>query len=188
MPETQSLKRLRFSTGQVLTVESLNLEQQYFREKLKRHNRILHGFGIVSGLKVSVQAGQIIVEPGLALDCEGNELVVLSAETVVVATATDALGAAYVCVRYVETETDEVPVVPLEPVTTSAENGTEASTITEGVAIEVTPDNCNRSHRHLRARWLACGKSHALTIAKVKHTMHGWRVERGYRPPMIKSP
>ena len=184
MPETQSLKRLRFSTGQVLTAE--NLEQQYFREKLKRHNRTLHGFGIVSGLKVSVQMGQIIVEPGLALDCEGNELVVLSAQPVVDSPAIDALRAVFVSVRYVETETDEIPVVPNEPATTSIENCTEPSTITEGVAIEVTPDNCNRSHRHLHARWLACGKSHALTIAKLKHTVRGWCVERGYRPPMIK--
>ncbi|HEV2828127.1 MAG TPA: hypothetical protein VGW76_11045 [Pyrinomonadaceae bacterium] len=184
MFETQSLKRLRFSTGQVLTAENLELEQQYFREKLKRHNRTLHGFGIVSGLKVIVQAGQIIVEPGLALDCEGNELVVPGSQTD--APDTDALRAAFVSLRYVEMETDEIPVVLNEPATTSIENCTGPSTITESVAIEITPDNCNRSHRHLHARWLACGQSHALTIAKLKHTVRGWRVERGYRPPMIK--
>jgi hypothetical protein len=186
MDELQSLKRLRFFTGQVLTADSLELEQQYFREKLKRHNRTLHGFGIVSGLKVSVQLDQIIVEPGLALDCEGNELVVPGAQTVVVPPTTDGLRAAYVCVRYVEAETDEIPAVPNEPAITSTENASEPSTITEGVAIEVAHDNCNRSHRHVRARWLACGNSHALTIAKLKHTAQGWRVERGYRPPMIK--
>jgi hypothetical protein len=186
MPETGSLKRIRYFTGQVLTVESLNLEQQYFREKLKRHNRTLHGFGIVSGLKVSVQPGQIIVEPGLALDCEGNELVVTSAQAVVAPPATDGLRSAYVCVRYVEAETDEVPAVPNEPAITSTEKVTEPSTITEGFAIEVVQDNCNHGHKHLRARWLACGKSHALTIAKLKQTVQGWRVERGYRPPMIK--
>jgi hypothetical protein len=186
MDELQSLKRLRFFTGQVLTADSLELEQQYFREKLKRHNRTLHGFGIISGLKVSVQLDQIIVEPGLALDCEGNELVVPGAQTVVVPPATDGLRAAYVCVRYVEAETDEIPAVPNEPAITSTENASEPLTITEGVAIEVAHCNCNRSHRHMRARWLACGNSHALTIAKLKHTAQGWRVERGYRSPMIK--
>jgi hypothetical protein len=185
MSETQSLKRLRYFTGQVLTAESLELEQQYFREKLKRHNRTLHGFGIVSGLKVGVRPGQIIVEPGLALDCEGNELVVPGAQTVGVAPATDRLRSAYVCVRYVESQTDEIPAVPNEPATT-IENVTRPSTITEGFAIEVAHDNCNQGHRHLRARWLACGEPHALTIAKLKHTVRGWRVERGYRPPMIK--
>lgn len=186
MVKSQSLKRLRFFTGQLLTAESLELEQQYFREKLKRHNRTLHGFGIVSGLEVNVQSGQIIVEAGLALDCEGNEIVISSARPVVVASTTDGLRPAYVCVRYVEEETDNVPALPDEPTTTSTENGAKASTITEGLAIEIAHENSNRGHRHLRARWLACGEPHALTIAKLKHSSQGWRVERGYRPPSVK--
>jgi hypothetical protein len=189
MAESQSLKRLRFFTGQVLTAESLELEQQYFREKLKRHNRTLHGFGIVSGLEVSVQSGQIIVEPGLALDCEGNELVLSSSRRVVVASTADGLRPAYVCIRYVEEETDYVPALPDELTATSTtltENSARASTISEGLEIAISHENSNRSHRHLRARWLACGEPHALTIAKLKHSSQGWRVERGYRPPTIK--
>lgn len=185
MDELQSLKRLRFFLGQVLTAESFELEQQYFREKLKRHNRILHGFGIVSGLKVSVQSGQIIVEPGLALDCEGNELVVSSVQTAVIAPTTDGRQSAYVCVSYVEELTDYIPLAN-EPVAASTENGSVPSTITERVAVILAPENSNRGHRHLRARWLACGKPHALTIAKLKHNSQGWRAERAYRPPMIK--
>ena len=185
MDELQSLKRLRFFLGQVLTAESFELEQQYFREKLKRHNRLLHGFGIVSGLKVSVQPGQIIVEPGLALDCEGNELVVSSVQTVVTAPTTDGHQSAYVSVSYVEELTDCIPLAN-EPVAPSTENGLAPSTITERVAVALAHENSNRGHRHLRARWLACGKPHALTIAKLKHSSQGWRAERGYRPPMIK--
>jgi hypothetical protein len=184
MDELQLLKRLRFFPGQVLTAESFELEQQYFREKLKRHNRTLHGFGIVSGLKVIVQSGQIIVEPGLALDCEGNELVVSSTQTVVAAPTTDGRQSAYVCVSYVEEPTDDIPQAN-EPAA-STENGSAPSTITERVAVVLAHENCNRGHRHLRARWLACGKPHALTIAKLKPSSQGWRAERGYRPPMIK--
>jgi hypothetical protein len=185
MAESQSLRRLRFFTGQLLTAESLELEQQYFREKLKRHNRTLHGFGIVSGLEVSLQSGQIIVKPGLALDCEGNELVIESARPVVVPSTTDGFQGAYVSVRYVEEETDFVPAVH-EPMATSDENGPKASTITERSEIETVHENSNRGHRHVRARWLACGEPHALTIAKLKHGSQGWRVERGYRPPRVK--
>ena len=185
MDESQPLKRLRYVLGQLLTAESLELEQNYFREKLKRHNRTLHGFGIVSGLKVKVQSGQIIVAPGLALDCEGNELVVPSRQTVAAATTTDEQRSVYVSIRYVEELTDEIPIAQ-EPAAGSNENATEASTITERVAIELTNENFNRGHRHLRARWLACGRPHALTIAKLKYSAQGWRVERGYRPPMIK--
>ena len=170
MDESKALKRLRFFAGQVLTAESLELERQYSREKLKRHNRTLHGFGIVSGLIVFVKTGTIIVEPGLALDCEGNELVVSSVQSLLVSAAIDSLSSAFVSLRYAEDETDFA----------------SAATITEAVAIEVAQENFNRGHRHLRARWLTCGQAHPLTIAKLKHSSQGWRVERGYRPPTIK--
>jgi hypothetical protein len=187
MAESESLKRLRFFTGQVLTAESFELEQKYFREKLKRHNRALHGFGIVSGLKVIVEAGQIIVEPGLALDCQGNELVIVTA--VVVSPVFCDWPSAYVQVGFAEEYTDPVPAAGLAEPTQSEAcqlDMKEASTITEGGELFVAQENSNRCHRHLRARWLACGQPHALTIAKLKHSAQGWRVERGYRAPTIK--
>ena len=187
MAESESLKRLRFFTGQLLTEESFELEQKYFREKLKRHNRALHGFGIVSGLKVIVEAGQIIVEPGLALDCQGNELVIGTA--VVVSPVTCDWPSAYVQVGYAEEYTDLIPAAGLADSTLSEAlqlDMKEASTITESGELFVAEDNSNRGHRHLRARWLACGQPHALTIAKLKRSSHGWRVERGYRAPAIK--
>ena len=183
MAESKPLERLRYFTGQMLTAENFQLEQEYFREKSKLHNRSLHGFGIVSGLKVIVDTGQIVVEPGLALDCEGNELVITAAQSIVAPLKSDNWTSAYVNVSYAEESTDPVPAVP-EPLT--SDNLAQPSTITEGFAIVVVQENCNRGHRHLRARWLACGKPHALTIAKLKHTSHGWRVERGYRPARIK--
>jgi hypothetical protein len=187
MAESESLKRLRFFTGQVLTAESFELEQKYFREKLKRHNRALHGFGIVSGLKVIVEAGQIIVEPGLALDCQGNELVIGTA--VVVSPVTCGWPSAYVQVGFAEEYTDPIPASGLaDSILTEAFqlDGKEASTITESYELQVAQENSNRGHRHLRARWLACGQPHALTIAKLKQSSQGWRVERGYRAPTIK--
>ena len=183
MAESKPFERLRYFTGQMLTAENFELEQQYFREKSKLHNRSLHGFGIVSGLKVSVNAGQIVVEPGLALDCEGNELMVTATQSIAAPLKNDNWTSAYVNVSYAEENTDPVPAVP-EPLT--SDNLAEASTITEGVAVLIAQENCNRGHRHLRARWLACGKPHALTIAKLKHSSQGWRVERGYRPPVVK--
>src|SRR5258705_3984219 len=107
MAESESLKRLRSFTGQVLTAASFELEQKYFREKLKRHNRALHGFGIVSGLKVIVEGGEIIVEPGLALDCQGNELVIGNA--VVVSPVTCEWPSVYVQVGFAKKHTDPIP-------------------------------------------------------------------------------
>ena len=187
MPESESLKRLRFFTGQVLTAESFELEQKYFREKLKRHNRTLHGFGIISGLKVVVEAGQIIVEPGLALDCEGNELVIRKA--VFVPAVTCDWRSAYLQIDFAELYTDPVPTSSIS-LTTPTESCdldmVSASTITESCELIVSQENSNRGHRHLRGRWLSCGQSHPLTIAKLKQDSQGWRVERGYRPPAVR--
>src|SRR5439155_8263842 len=44
---------LSYVHGQLLTAIDLQTEQAYFREKLKLHNRCLHGYGIVCGLDIS---------------------------------------------------------------------------------------------------------------------------------------
>lgn len=180
MSDSQPLKRPRYTAGQLLTAEDFTLEQDYFRGKLKRHNRMLHGLGIVSGLKVSTESGQVVVEPGLALDCEGNELVVCAAQTISV---TVDHGVVYVSLGYLEVDDDPVPIAA-DP--SSGLTVNQTSTISESFALSVAPENYNRGHRHLRARWLACGKAHPLTIAKLRRGAHGWRVDRGYRPPAVK--
>jgi hypothetical protein len=76
-------KRLKYYRGMLLTEEDLREEQTYYREKLRLHNR-LHGNGVVWGLllkAVSSPSGDckgpmVAIEPGLAFDCEGNEIVV----------------------------------------------------------------------------------------------------------------
>lgn len=175
MTDLPAFKRPNFFLGKILTPEDLNLDQQYFRGKLKLHNRSLHGFGIVSGLSVTVESGQVVVEPGLALDCEGNELV-LAARQLIVAPDSCETSATYLNVRFVETGADLVP----------GGEGEQPATIIESSELGFATENSNRSHRHLRARWLACGQPHALTIAKLRRGAHGWRVDRGYRPPKIK--
>ncbi len=174
MSGSHSFKRPNFFAGKLLTQEDFELEQTYFREKLKRHNRSLHGFGIVSGLKVSAGSGQIVVESGVALDCEGNEIVIGATQSIVSPAIGDQLTA-YLNVRYFEAETDLIP----------CQEGAQASTITESFQLSIDSENFNRKHRHLRARWLACGQPHALTIAKLRRAAHGWRLDRGYRPPSI---
>lgn len=179
MSESPSLRRPRFFSGKLVTPEDLELQQQYFREKLKRHNRSLHGFGIVSGLKVTVNSGQIVVEPGLALDCEGNELAIETEQSIVPPSNAD-WHTAFVDVRFVEENADLAPIA-------GAEAAFDLTVyLAEGFELAVAQENSNRGHRHLRARWLACGRSHALTIAKLRHSSQGWRVDRAYRAPAIK--
>jgi hypothetical protein len=51
--EVPQFDRLRYFYGQMLHARDLQLEQAYFREKLKLHNRCLHGWGVVCGLDVT---------------------------------------------------------------------------------------------------------------------------------------
>ena len=176
MAESDSLERPRFFSSKLLRTEDLALEQQYFREKLRRHNRSLHGFGIVSGLKVTTDSGKIAVDAGMALDCQGNEVVIGMTQMLSPPASSDNWGTAYVNIRYAEDSSDSV----------TTQGGAQASMIKESFEIVVVQENCNRGHRHLRARWLACGEPHALTIAKLKHISQGWRVDRRYRPPTMK--
>jgi len=50
--ETGVLERPRYYPRQLLTPAEMTLEQQYFRDKLRRHNRLLHGWGVVCGAVV----------------------------------------------------------------------------------------------------------------------------------------
>ena len=176
MSESRSPVRTRFFPGKQLTVADLTPQQYYLLEKLKRHNRSLHGFGIVSGLRVTTDSGRIVVDAGMALDCQGNELVIQNVQTLSPPATTESSNTAYVNIRYTEDNSDPVPI----------SEATKHSTIREGFEIVIGRENCNRGHRHVRARWLSCGEPHALTIAKLKHNSQGWRVDRRYRPPNIK--
>jgi len=79
-PGGESLKRPRFFSGQLLDAAALTAEQDYHREKLRRHNRALLGYGVVSGLAVRVEpatdstGSRIVVEPGYAIDRRGEEI------------------------------------------------------------------------------------------------------------------
>jgi hypothetical protein len=180
MGESEALERAPFFHGKVLTPEDLERTQEYFREKFKRHNRSLHGFGIVSGLRVTVKSGQIVIEPGLALDCEGNELHIERAQSIIVPPDSD-WQAAFVNIRFNQACAGRTAIAAAAKSSDSI--GYSAADTFE---VTVAPENSNRGHRHLRARWLACGQPHALTIAKLKYNSQVWRVERGYRAPHIK--
>lgn len=75
---SRGLERLRYFPRQLLTAADMVDEQDYFREKQRRHNRFLHGWGVVAGLLVQAdaQAGPLalLVCPGYALGPCGDEI------------------------------------------------------------------------------------------------------------------
>ncbi len=71
------LQRPLFFSGQLLTEDDLQLLSDYAAAKGRLHNRYLHGAGVVCGLLVVCHpcgGGKVIVQPGAALDCCGNEI------------------------------------------------------------------------------------------------------------------
>lgn len=75
--QTDPTKRPNYTFGMVLGADELTQEHVYLHEKHKLHNRALHGYGTVSGLKLEIAAGpEIRVSPGLAVNPAGEEICV----------------------------------------------------------------------------------------------------------------
>jgi len=77
--QDQSFVRPRFFAGQLLTEDDLQLLEDYSLAKNRLHMRHLFGAGVVCGLEVTCYpcgGGKVIVNPGYALDCCGNDIVV----------------------------------------------------------------------------------------------------------------
>ncbi len=76
--ETTALERTRFFPRQLITPDDLTQDQRYFRDKLRRHNRFLHGWGVVcgAGVRKHAEAGKVVVEPGYLLGPWGDEIVI----------------------------------------------------------------------------------------------------------------
>jgi hypothetical protein len=109
----QRLERPRFWSGQLLTADDFQAEQDYFRNRLRRHNILLHGWGIVCGLKLSTTSEQwkVFVEPGYAIDPRGEDVVVDVSQAADIRPhwKGEASGALYVAIRYRATPTRGVP-------------------------------------------------------------------------------
>lgn len=69
--------RVRYFDGQYLRSEDFTDEQSYHVAMRRRHNIAGHSWGIVHGLALRAEGGPPLVEPGLAVDGYGRELVVL---------------------------------------------------------------------------------------------------------------
>ena len=72
---------MRYFPRQLLGAHDLTTEQDYFREKLRRHNRFMHGWGVVCGCAVRPAATkdkpyQVLICPGYVLTPCGDEILI----------------------------------------------------------------------------------------------------------------
>src|SRR5215472_4302522 len=97
MPE---VKRLNYFNHQFLVDTDFRDEQNYHIEMRRRHNHYMHGWGVAEGMLVERDGErQILVTPGMAIDGEGREIVLLEAKTLTIAPLEKA-GHIYVVASY----------------------------------------------------------------------------------------
>jgi hypothetical protein len=88
----RSFERNNYFHGKMLSARDLRQEQEYFNEKRRLINRMIHGWGIVCGLEIGLEGPCLVVKPGLALDCCGHELLVCGREALHPKAFAEALG------------------------------------------------------------------------------------------------
>jgi DNA-binding beta-propeller fold protein YncE len=122
----RTFRRNTYFNGKLLVERDFNDEQVYLVGKDWLHNSLLHGLGTVCGLKVTAhpnpecQGMYVVIEPGVALDCCGREIIVsdkvlvplldlISAEEVTV----DATGTydLFISLCYQEVLEEKIPVI-----------------------------------------------------------------------------
>lgn len=69
-------RRNRYFYGKRMDVQHFQMEQDYGKLKQWMINRLTLGMGVLCGLQVSVEDDRLYVEPGVAIDALGREIVV----------------------------------------------------------------------------------------------------------------
>lgn len=154
-------KRPRYFHGRLLTADVFVEEQEYHLGKHRRHLETLHGYGVVHGLQVKPLTDQhaVIVEPGLALDPQGREI--LLCESVSMTIPSDSPSPAWLVLEYVERLIDPVP---------GSNDDREASRIEEGCRVLLTP----------------APSDSAVAIARLIRDEDNWRVDRAFVPSRLR--
>ena len=161
---TSGTVRPNYFPGRLLTADDLREEQEYHREKHRRHLQMLHGFGVVDGLDVDVASdgATIAIEPGLAIDRYGREIVL--DDLIVTPIPPDAPSPICVLVRYAERMVDPVPVADVAA-------GTEPSHIEEGCDVSLVPDP----------------REDGIAIARLIREKALWRVDPAFVPARLQA-
>jgi hypothetical protein len=167
------LERLNYFNGRILSADDFKLEQSYFIDKQRLHNRYLHGWGIVSGLDVSIKAGKVHVEPGVAIDCAGNEIYQHNCVDIAVLKGA---SECYVVVEYCEIETTPIPII--------GSTGDVGQTVVvntriqEGCKVYLVRANPNLKHAKIGPGTCGCGKLHPMAIAHLQKGARGWKLQQ----------
>lgn len=128
--------RNRYFYGKLLDVVNFELEQNYFNSKRWMLNRLVTGYGVVCGLSVQLAKDNqsVIVQPGLAIDKCGREIVVCAPSDPI-----------------------SLPAPPSPPAPTTSTTGGTGSPSAGGAASPGSPgDCCDGAYVHLSICYHEC--------------------------------
>jgi hypothetical protein len=171
----EALQRTNYFAGRLLTEQDFNAEQNYHREKQRRHNLHCHGFGVVNGLKVSIERGEpgssVVVGPGVAIDPAGNEIHLCVPAKFPLPEARTAIQ---VGIRFSERFRGSVPVAG-----TSGEPDTMPARVEEGCEVIFEPLGLATSSPD-------ASDSKVLPLARVVRRADAWRLDRKFKVPRAR--
>jgi len=162
-------KRHSYAYGMVLGVEDFKQEQSYFIDRMKLHNHMLHGYGTVAGLEVSSSedaAKSILVNAGMAIDPQGNEIMLPSA---VQCPFPENGEKAYLVLYWAERETDPVPV----PGCGNEGDQSVPSQVEEYAILKYEADKVDAKHA-------------GVVLARLKKARGKWKIDKKFRVRKVK--
>lgn len=114
---------MNYFDGEFLKVEDFQDEQKYNIEMLKNHNKNLHSWGIAEGLEVEVFIGanEVTVNKGVAIDADGNQIIVDSNKSKQISPELASSKEYYLTIAYCEVNTDPRGDIPNQSLYTRIE-------------------------------------------------------------------
>jgi len=169
------LRRVNYFEGQVLGTDDFHAEQEYHRNKQRRHNLYCHGVGVVQGLQVSTTKENahwsVVVEAGVAIDAIGNEVQLCTAAKFPLP---ETLTRIQVGIRFSEHLRGSVPVGDAP----SGESDTMPTRVEEGCEIILEP---LLSARSIAAHVAGKASTDVLPLARVTRRKYAWQFDRRFK-------
>lgn len=110
-----NLERNHYYSGKRMDKEDLILEQDYFIDKIKTVNKMLVGYGIISGLSVDQlknNDGKITINKGIGIDNHGNFITLLNKKEYPL--SRKLVSGDYIYLKYINSSSDRIPVSDTE--------------------------------------------------------------------------
>jgi hypothetical protein len=162
-------QRVNYFSGMQLDAEDFTTEQDYLLRKIHRRNRVLHGTGVVCGLRVALERtggnARVVIAPGVAFNARGEEIEICEPALLPLPAQGKSL---LVLLHYAEQPCRPVAAPVVDP---QAESQVRFSRITETFSATLAPG----------------ADDTAVGLARVNFSRGRWVLDRKFKAPKVRS-